>query len=151
MTNKPTNTSINNLNTTFGFKHETELQLRFNDIDMMGHVNNAVYQNYFDYAKVQYFNEVLGSEVDWQKSGLVLAKITLEYLNPIFLEEPILVRSKTTKLGNKSMTLFQEIINAKTLETKATGLSIMVGFNFHTQQAIEIDERWKTLILAYED
>ena len=36
------------------FFHETPLQIRFNDVDVMGHVNNSVYQNYFDVARLRY-------------------------------------------------------------------------------------------------
>ena len=30
------------------FKNCVEIQVRFNDIDMLGHVSNTVYLNYFD-------------------------------------------------------------------------------------------------------
>ena len=33
----------------------TPIQLRFNDIDQMGHVNNAVIMEFFDYGKMKYF------------------------------------------------------------------------------------------------
>ena len=35
--------------------HTLPLQLRFNDVDMMGHVNNAVIMEFFDLGKSHYF------------------------------------------------------------------------------------------------
>lgn len=35
--------------------HTLPLQLRFNDVDMMGHVNNAVIMEFFDLGKSSYF------------------------------------------------------------------------------------------------
>ena len=37
--------------------HTLPLQLRFNDIDMMGHINNAVIMEFFDLGKSTYFAE----------------------------------------------------------------------------------------------
>ena len=35
------------------FFHKTPIQIRFNDVDVVGHVNNSVYQNYFDAARMR--------------------------------------------------------------------------------------------------
>ena len=35
--------------------HITPIQLRFNDIDQMGHVNNAVIMEFFDLGKDHFF------------------------------------------------------------------------------------------------
>ncbi len=43
----------------FPFNHRLELQIRFNDIDMFGHLNNSVYLQFFDLGKMNYFNTVL--------------------------------------------------------------------------------------------
>ena len=37
-----------------------QIQIRFADIDAMGHVNNAVYLSYFEFTRVHYFSELLG-------------------------------------------------------------------------------------------
>ena len=36
--------------TTEGFRHHTDVQIRFNDIDILGHVNNTVYFSFYDTA-----------------------------------------------------------------------------------------------------
>ena len=49
------------LEAQYPFKRKTQVQLRFNDIDALGHVNNSVYFQFFDLAKTEYF---AGLEVD---------------------------------------------------------------------------------------
>ena len=42
------------------------IQVRFSDLDVLGHVNNTIYFSYFELARVHYFRELLGIDWDWQ-------------------------------------------------------------------------------------
>ena len=44
--------------TSPAFRHTLPLQLRFNDIDLLGHVNNSVYFSFYDLGKARYFETV---------------------------------------------------------------------------------------------
>ena len=133
------------------FFHKTPIQIRFNDIDIMAHVNNSVYQNYFDLARTQYFEEVFEKHINWKLRALVLAKITIEYFNPIFLEENIIVLSKVYKLGNKSLQMKQEIVNKGTNEIKAINEAVLVSFGVKEEKAIEMPEDWRSKIIKFEN
>ena len=39
---------------------ETKIQMRFADIDVLGHVNNVNQQHYFDLGKCDFYKQVLG-------------------------------------------------------------------------------------------
>ena len=41
------------------FKHSVPVQLRFNDADALGHVNNSVYFTFYDLGKTEYFKKQL--------------------------------------------------------------------------------------------
>ena len=60
-------------------KHITAIQIRFNDIDIAGHINNAIYMEYSDLAKMHYFNEVFKNTINWKEKGFVLAHFSLDY------------------------------------------------------------------------
>lgn len=132
------------------FFHKTPVQIRFNDIDIMAHVNNSVYQNYFDMARMRYFEYVFEQKMQWKIRALVLAKITIEYLNPIFIDEEIVVLSKVYKLGNKSLNMQQHIINAHTNELKAINNAVLVAFGVKENGAIPLPEEWREKIIQYE-
>lgn len=137
-------------NQTFQFFHKTPVQIRFNDIDIMAHVNNSVYQNFFDMARMSYFEEVFEQKMQWKVRALVLAKITINYLNPIFLDEEIVVLSKVYKLGNKSLQMQQEIINLKTNELKAKNDAVLVAFGVKEDEAILLPDDWRKKIINFE-
>ena len=40
------------------FRHTLPIQLRFNDVDKFGHVNNTVYFSFYDLGKTEYFASV---------------------------------------------------------------------------------------------
>lgn len=51
------------------FHHSLPIQLRFNDVDKFGHVNNTVYFSFYDLGKTEYFASVCPG-VDWEKTAL---------------------------------------------------------------------------------
>lgn len=138
------------VNSGFSFFHKTPIQIRFNDIDIMAHVNNSVYQNYFDMARMRYFEKIFEHKMQWETRALVLAKITIEYLNPIFIDEEIVVLSKVNKLGNKSLQMQQEIINVQTNEVKSINDAVLVAFGSKENEAIPLPEEWRKKIIKYE-
>ena len=137
-------------NQSLHFFHHTPIQIRFNDIDIMAHVNNSVYQNFFDLARTHYFEEVFQERINWKKQALVLAKITIEYINPIFLEEKIEVLTKVHTLGNKSLQMFQKIINSETNEVKAQNDAVLVAIGVEENEPISLPNEWRLKIQQFE-
>ncbi len=132
------------------FHHIVPIQIRFNDIDKLEHVNNSVYQQFYDLGKVAYFDEVLGEHMDWSIEGLVLASISIEFLIPIKLHDRIEVRSKVCEIGNKSLKLKQEIVNLTTGQVSSTSKSIMVNFSNKKGHTVPIPQKWRDRIIDYE-
>ena len=132
------------------FNHSLPIQIRFNDIDLAGHVYNAVYQEYFDLARVDYFNKSLGNLINWKKTGLVIASIHIDYSIPILLTDKIEIRSKVSEMGNKSLEMIQDIIKIGDSEPAAVGKTILVCFDMQTRSSMEIPETWKEEINRFE-
>ncbi len=133
------------------YKHKIEVQPRFNDFDPMGHVNNTIFMNYFDIGKVDYFRAVWNTEiVDWKEMGLVIARIETDFISPILMGERIIVRTTILRIGNKSLELAQQLINADTNQLKAAARTIMVGFDVNTNSAEPITEKCVEAISRYE-
>ena len=59
------------------------IQVRYADVDSMGHVNNAVYLSYFENARLHYFKHMLGSNWDWKRDGIILLKNEVQYIKSI--------------------------------------------------------------------
>lgn len=133
------------------FRHTIELQLRFNDFDVFGHVNNAVYQHYFDLARLDYFKELIEDKLKWNDFSVIMASININYKNPVYLDEDVSIRSKISIIGEKSLTMVQEVYNSITGEKKACNTAIMVGYSTKSKQSELIPDIWKERIFKFEE
>lgn len=121
--------------------HPLKLQVRFSDCDMLQHVNNAIYLNYFEEARIHYFRQLLGTDWDWQRNGILLRKNELEYLKPVYLHDPVEVHCYLKHIGEKSFTMSYEVkVNN---ELRTTGTSVLVCFDNTTGRSIPIPEKMR--------
>jgi len=134
------------------FKNINDVQIRFNDVDIAGHVNNAVYQYYYDFGKLRFFDDVFKNKIDWQKEGFVLLKIEIEYLAPIYLHDEIEVLTRISEVKNKSLIIEQivrEKDNASETAIKSKASSVMVAYDYVKKHSMEIPNNWKKMISDY--
>lgn len=133
------------------FKHKLPIQIRYKDVDIQGHVNNANHITYFETARVNYFNALLLKN-DWNKTGMILAKTEIDYLEPVFMEDEVYCYTKITSFGTKSFEI-SNIITKKTDKGEincAEGKSVIVCFNYEIKQTVEIPSTWKEAVKQYE-
>ena len=131
------------------FRHILPIQIRFNDVDKCGHVNNTIYFQFYDTAKTDYFAAVC-KDVDWESVAIVVVKIEAEFLSQIKAGEHIAARTRVTKIGNKSFQLEQDIINVDTQEVKCRCLSVMVLYDLVNHQSMPFPENWRQAICQYD-
>lgn len=141
----PRNKKMKNLK----YHHLLPIQLRFNDIDQFGHVNNTVYFTYYDLGKTEYFATVYPA-LKWDKDGIVVVHIEADFLSQIKSNDPIAVQTAIVEIGNKSMTMVQRVINTRTEEIKCLCKSVLVAFDLEKHDSKEIPEDWKEAISAFE-
>ena len=113
---------------------ETKIQMRFADIDMLGHVNNVNQQHYFDLGKSDFFRRVLGLKPVWKSEGLIMVSTHTDYRGQIRMEDPIVVTTCVDRIGHKSFTLRQQIVECTT---------VLVAFDFERQKSVEIPAQWR--------
>lgn len=132
------------------FKHSLPIQLRFNDADTLGHINNAVYLNFYDLGKTSYFQTICGETVLPSDIDVVVAHLDVDFLSPIFLTDTVEVQTMVEKIGTKSFTLLQRIVCSDTNEVKCVCRTVMVGFDFKTNSSKPISDKWRTAIVRFE-
>lgn len=138
------------MDTSVQFRHTLPLQIRFNDVDALGHVNNSVYFSFYDLGKTTYFQAVHPAEAVMQKTSVVLAHAEVDFLVPIHPDEQIAVQTAVTKVGHKSFTLVQQVINSDTRQVKCFCTSVVVAFDVATEQAVPVPESWVQAFCRFE-
>lgn len=132
-------------------KHIVPIQLRFNDTDALGHVNNSTYFSFYDLGKTEYFRTVRGHSIFDNEIDIVVAHAEVDFIEPVFLTDEISVQTAVSKMGNKSFTLEQQIIDLKSGAVKCRCTTVMVGYDFQTHKTIPISKEWRQAIARYEE
>ena len=133
------------------FKHTVPVQIRFNDLDVFAHVNNAVIQEYFDLGRLYYLQQVLEGELKTGENTLIIASIKTDFSEPVFLEDNIVVKTSVYAIGEKSLRMIQVLADKHTGNEKAVCESVMVAFNKKFLQSVGFPEKWRKNITEYED
>lgn len=134
----------------FPFRHRMPIQLRFTDIDMVGHVNNNVYLTITDLAKISYFDTLMPGRFDLHNINLVVVHLDVDFYRPSFLEEQIDVWTTVTSIGTRSLHLEQRVVERTKGETKCICRTIMSGFNSLTNSSMPIGDEWIEALEKYE-
>ena len=122
---------------------ETEIQKRFSDVDPFQHVNNVSQQMYFDVGKMEYYEQVLGDEVLLGDLRIITVSTSTSYMGQI---RRVRVTTICEKIGNKSLTLFQQLVVDGRVRSESR--SVMVAFDFARQLSMPVPEAWRTRLLA---
>lgn len=135
---------------SFPFRHCMPLQIRFADIDMFGHINNNSYMSMLDSGKLDYFNTVSGDILGCDDIRAVVVNINCDFLAPTYLNEPIEVWTTTLRVGDRSFTIEQRIINTDTGEQKCRAVTTLCGFDPASGQGAPLNPRWIEDLERYE-
>jgi acyl-CoA thioester hydrolase len=121
-------------------------------LDPQGHVNNAKHLTYFEQARVAYMIELglFTKDQSFMEIGVILADVHITYFEPIYFGQNIKVGVHTVKIGNKSMTWEQNIVEAETGKQLAKGEVVMVTYDYKQEKTISIPPEWRERIIQFE-
>jgi acyl-CoA thioester hydrolase len=124
------------------------VQIRFCDVDSLGHVNNAFYLSYFELARMEYFR-LSGLKINWNKTGFILARVEIDYIKPVLLHDLVEVSCRAGTIGNKSFELWYEVISVNQAgipELHCKGRTVQVCFDYERKHSIPVPEDWKPIL-----
>lgn len=137
-----------------GFRHRIHIQVRFKDVDMMGHINNAEYFSYVELARLKYFDEVIGESSDWHdQHGLIMAHFEIDFRSAGKFDDNIFIYTRCSKLGKKSFDLQWIIVreNSGGEDIIAEGKTVIACYDYHSGKTIEIPMERRLLLQEYEN
>jgi len=132
------------------FNHVTPIQLRFNDFDALGHVNNSVYLSFYDLGKTTYFQQVLPDVVISREVGMVIADIHVSFMLPVYPGENVAVETAVVEIRNKSFRLFQQLVDMDTKEVKCVCHTVMVCYDAKTKSTRTVSDTWRKAMADFE-
>jgi len=139
------------------FTFETEVAVRYSDVDTYGHVNNAVYATFVEEARVDYLEAVLDADDTAREGpagmsadgvGIVVASLDLEFRRSVGMVDDVTVGVRVPNLGESSFPFEYEIRSAG--EVAAVGETTMVAYDRGTDASRPIPEAWRERITSFE-
>jgi acyl-CoA thioester hydrolase len=105
--------------------HEKRIEIRWNDLDVYGHVNNAIYLTYLEEVRDEWLGRALGDPDEvW---NWVLVRVAIDYRRELALtDDCVLATCRLERVGNSSVTTREEV---RTLdgELSAEATSVLVA------------------------
>ena len=123
--------------------------IRFNDIDAMGHVNNAVIFSYFEEGRKLLFYDALKDRVPGG-FNFMMAHLECDYLLPIRLDDRLLVNIRTTSIGTKSFGFAYRLMDAADENRVfATGSSVQVCYDWARRRSVPVPDNLRMALGEY--
>ena len=128
------------------------IEVRYGDLDPQGHVNNANFLTYFEQARIQYMIELglFSRDQSFMEIGVILADVHITYLAPVHFGRDIKAGVHVSRLGNKSMTWEQNIVDVETGRELAKGEVVVVAYDYKMAKTIPIPWNWRETIIEFE-
>lgn len=113
--------------------HRTDIQVRFNDTDALGHINNSSYALYAEVGRLE-----LLKHIDVLAGNFILAALNINFrLQGTFLQK-IYVETYIEKIGNSSIVMNHDIYADEKIAADAN--SVIVHFDYETNQSQRVPE-----------
>lgn len=94
-------------------KVTTEVKVRVTDLDFLGHVNNAVYMQYLECGREEWYREAGITYNQQAERGIstVVVHAGINYRKEARQGERLSIKTKPLRRGKKSFSFYQEILN----------------------------------------
>jgi acyl-CoA thioester hydrolase len=131
------------------FRFTRTMDVRFADMDSMGHVNNAVYLTYFEAARMAYWMHVMGRS-DLKEMNMILARAEVDFRSPLVAPESIEVGVGCASIGRTSFVLEQDMHERKTGRLVAEARKVLVHYDYKALRSVPITAEMRRMILAQD-
>jgi acyl-CoA thioester hydrolase len=128
------------------YPFEITVEVRFRDLDPMGHVNNAVYATYFEMGRAAFFHDVF-EVIDAGGFDFILARIEIDYLRPALMSDSLKLGLRISSVGKTSFT-FEYLLSAQG-ESVASGRSVQVFFDYEKKTKKPIPETFREKVRPF--
>lgn len=125
------------------------VQVRWGDSDRYGHVNNTLFAEYMQEARVQWLTDVLVSGRVTDGGASVVRKMTIDFLRPVTDQaSPLQVEVSVLQVGSSSFTV-RHVVSDAAGSVYAIGDAVMVAFNTAAQAPRKLGDQEANVLRDY--
>jgi acyl-CoA thioester hydrolase len=131
-----------------GFRFVHAQEVTFRDLDVFGHVNNAVYLTYIENARIGYMREVLGVETP-EDLLVIVARVNIDFRSRASLGEALEIGARVPRIGTKSFDLDHEV-RGPDARLVAVASTTLVTFDYRADTTMPVPDLWRERIQSFE-
>ncbi|MGE5189081.1 MAG: thioesterase family protein [Gemmatimonadota bacterium] len=128
--------------------YETDIPLRFSDIDAMGHVNNAVTLTLFELGRLKFFADVMGAS-RVEDIRFILAEAVVRYRLPILLTDRVRLRMTVADVSRSSFRFLCELFDPADGRVFTEAETVQVTYDYATGRPVPLSARESEVLRGY--
>ena len=135
------------------FKHIYKLKVRLYEVDILQIVNNAVYFNYFEQARMQYAKDAGLLPVDnifTEESLYYMVHNEINYIKPAFFNDELNIYTRISYIKRSSFGFEHIVENSKSGKIIAEGGGVSVHINPVTKKSSSISNEVIEKVKSFE-
>lgn len=132
-----------------GYRFLQPIEVRFRDLDAVGHVNNAVYLTYIESARVAWWIQTTGRP-SLRDLTIILARTEIDYRRPVAFGDRLVVGLRCVSMGRSSFVLEFRIEDAATGQLVAEARNVLVYYDYAAGRSTPLPPDLRARIKAAE-
>lgn len=135
------------------FHHIYKVKVKFNEVDMLHIVNNAVYFTYFEQARIQYAKDaglLPDDNIFSEESLYYMVHNEINYLKPAFFDDDLNIYTRISYIKHSSFGFEHIVENSKSKKIIAEGGGVSVHVNPVSKKSSPISDEVIEKVKTYE-
>lgn len=124
-------------------------QVPWRDVDTAGHVNNAIYFSWFEWARTNYWL-TLRDRADWKGIDFVVARAECNFRKQVAIMEKVELRTRINRVGNSSLEFANEVRRHGSGELVADGVVVVVMYSWDENCKLPVDDALRARIREFQ-
>ena len=126
--------------------HSMVANIRWGDMDAMGHVNNTIYFRYMEMARLDWFFG-MGLPAQPKGEGPVIVNAFCNFIKQLEFPGDVLVRTYVGEMGRTSFDTYHELLRTDDPDSVcASGGATVVWVDFPKQKSVPMSDHARALI-----
>jgi acyl-CoA thioester hydrolase len=125
------------------------MEVRFRDLDSLGHVNNAVYLTYLESARIAWWLHLTAQQ---GLSGLdmILARVELDFRAPVEFGARLEIGVRCASIRRSSFVVESAIVDGGTSRVVAEARKVLVYYDYAANRSSPLPEDLRQKLLAQD-
>jgi len=131
------------------FRFRFPIEVRFRDLDALGHVNNAVYLTYLESARIGWWLHVT-SRQGLSALDMILARVEIDFRSPVGYAESLDVGVRCASIRRSSFVVESVIAARASGRVAAEARKVLVHYDYAAQRPSPLPEELRQKLLAQD-